>query len=342
MDLLGLHFLNSEYFFFLLFFPVIIYFYYRKQRQGVLFSFFLDLKNTFKKNNFWIYIKLFFLTLILFSYVLIFANPNIGSIDTKTKKSWIDIVLALDISYSMNATDLSPNRIEAAKKVIIDFITKQETNRVWLVVFAWKPFTSIPLTFDYNILKETISNLKTDNINQNWSLAWTAIWDAILMSETLFENKDDKNIDTTKNREKVIILLTDWDANTWVDPQLAAKNSKEENIKIYTIWIWSPEWWTIVYNTWPFQQVSQVPPLNWEALQSISKTTSWKFFIATDNRVFEEIFKKLESLDKKEIEVETKDIYNSNYTYFVYILWLLLFVFMFYTFRKPEIKNNFD
>ncbi|MDD2907528.1 MAG: VWA domain-containing protein [Candidatus Gracilibacteria bacterium] len=278
----------------------------------------------------------------MFSYILIFANPNIDSTDTKTKKSGIDIVLALDISYSMNATDLAPNRIEAAKKVITDFISKQETNRVGLVVFAGKPFTSIPLTFDYNILKETISNLKTDNINQNLSLAGTAIGDAILMSETLFENKDDKNIDTTKDREKVIILLTDGDANTGVDPQLAAKNSKEENIKIYTIGIGSPEGGTIVYNTGPFQQVSQVPPLNGEALQSISKTTSGEFFKATDNRVFEEIFKKLESLDKKEIEVETKNIYNSNYTYFVYILGLLLFVFMFYTFRKPEIKNNFD
>lgn len=343
MNLFGLQFLNNEYFILLLFIPIITYFYYKKQKKGVLFSFFNELKETYKKNNHKLYIRVLFIVFILFFYILIFANPNISSTKSKTSKSWIDIVLALDISYSMNANDLSPNRLEAAKKVINDFISKQETNRVWLVVFAWKPFTSIPLTFDYNILNETISNLKTDNINQNNSyLAWTAIWDAILISETLFENKDIENTEKLKDREKVIILLTDWDANTWVDPELAAKNTKNENIKIYTIWIGWPNWWTIDYYTWPFKQTQPVAPLNWEALISIAKTTWWEYFKATDNSVFEDIFKKLEKLEKKDIEVETQNIYDPNYTYFVLILWILLFLYMFYIIKNPEIKNNFD
>ena len=97
--------------------------------------------------------------ILVASYFLLFANPHISWVDQKIEKDWIDIVLALDISKSMEATDLTPNRIEAAKNVINTFVDKIETDRVWLVVFAGKPFSSIPLTYDYEIIKEIISEL---------------------------------------------------------------------------------------------------------------------------------------------------------------------------------------
>lgn len=335
---MNFEFLSQEYFFLFIFIPIIIFFYYKKQSLGILFSFFSDVKKIYIRNTFTFYFKIIILFFILSFYILILANPNISSQEEITSKNWIDIVLVLDISTSMEAKDLSPTRIEKAKQVIIDFLSKQETNRLWLVVFAWKPFTSIPLTFDYNILKETVLNLNTNIINQNNSyLWWTAIWDAILMWETLFV-KDEKN----KDREKIIILLTDGDANTWVDPLLASLSSKEKNIKIYTIWIWSNEWSEISYYSWPFLKTQKISPLNDETLIKIANNTSWEYFRATDNQVFESIFKKLESLEKSFVEIEKQNNYSPNYYYFVSILLILLFIFIVLSLIKSEIKSNLD
>ncbi len=335
---MNLEFLKENYFFLLFLVPIIVFFYYKKQSSWILFSFFSDVKNTYKKNIFSFYIKIIVLIFILIFYIIILANPNLVNQSEKISKNGIDIVLILDISTSMEATDLTPTRIEKAKQVLSNFIWKQETNRLWLVVFAWKPFTSIPLTFDYNILKETINNISTNVINQNnYYLWWTAIWDAILMWETLFD-KDEKN----KNREKIIILLTDWDANIWVDPLLASLSSKEKNIKIYSIWIWSKDWGEISYYNWPFLQTQKVPPLKDDTLIKISNNTFWEYFKATDDRVFENIFKKLESLEKSLIEIEKQNNYSPNYTYFVLTLIVLLFIFIILSLSKTEIRSNLD
>lgn len=330
MNFFEIEFLNPEYFLLLLLLPFILYAIYKKQKSYFLFPFFADLKNTYKKKSFSFIIKSFFITLIFLFYIIIFSNPNLALTNQRTNKTWIDIVLILDISFSMEATDLLPNRLVKAKEVINDFIDYQKTNRVWLVVFAWKPFTSIPLTFDYNILKETIWNLQTDTINQNnKSLAWTAVWDSILMWETLFGIEN--------NREKVIILLTDWDSNTWVDPKLAASNSKEKDIIIYTIWIWSKSWWEIKYISNWFEQIQTIPAINDELLKEVSKITSWEYFRAEDNLSLENIFKYLEKLEKQEIEVEINKIYSNDYKFFVYTLTILIFGFIIYIFNKREL-----
>ena len=330
MNFFEIEFLNPEYFLLLLLLPFILYAIYKKQKSYFLFPFFADLKNTYKKKSSTFIIKSLFISLIFFFYIVIFSNPNIVLINQKTNKNWIDIVLVLDISFSMEARDLSPNRLEKSKEVIKEFIDYQKTNRIWLVVFAWKPFTSIPLTFDYNILKETVWNLQTDTINQdNISLAWTAVWDSILMWETLFDNKND--------RQKVIILLTDWDSNSWVEPKLAALNSKEKGIIIYTIWIWSKSWWEVKYFSNWFEQTQNIPAINDELLKEVSKITSWEYFRAEDNLSLEKIFKYLEKLEKQEIEIETNKLYLSQYSTFVYILSFLLFTFTIYILNKKEL-----
>lgn len=329
MNFFGIEFLNPEYFLLLIFLPFLLFALYHKQKRYFLFSFFNDLKNTYTKKSYIFLIKSILITFIFIFYIFIFSNPNIPITNKKTNKIWIDIVLILDISFSMEATDLLPNRLEKAKEVINDFIDYQKTNRVWLVVFAWKPFTSIPLTFDYNILKETIWNLQTNTINQNnKSLAGTAIWDSILMWETLFWDN---------NREKVIILLTDWDSNTWVDPKLAATNSNEKGIIIYTIWIWSKQGWQVKYISSWFEHIQTIPAINDELLKEVSKITSWEYFRAEDNLSLEKIFKYLEKLEKQDIEIKTNKLYSNEYKFFAYILSFLLFVFTIYILNKKEL-----
>jgi len=331
-------FLNPEFFWLFLIIPIVLYFFYKKEKSWINFINLADIKKIFKTNNYKFYLKIILLLLILINFIIILANPNISNTSQKVKKNWIDIVIALDISGSMMASDLKPNRIEAAKKVINNFIEKLSTDRLWLVVFAGKPFTSIPLTFDYNILKENIKNLSVDNINQQkrW-LNWTAVWDSILMAKTLFDNKNNSK---EEDREKVIILLTDWDANVWVDPILAWLSAKKKNIKVYTIWIGSKKWWYITYDVWPFKQKQFMPPLKEKPLIQIANDTWWEFFRATDNKTFEKIFKELEKLEKNDIEIEVKKQYKEHYEIFIYSLIFLISIFGWMVIGGIEVRNK--
>jgi Ca-activated chloride channel family protein len=105
-------------------------------------------------------------------------------------KSGIDIVIALDVSYSMEANDLTPNRLDSAKRALQQFLSTRSTDRVGLVLFAGKPFTSVPLTFDYQIFDEILRRITTSTINQNYQhLQGTAIGDALLSSIALLEKE---------------------------------------------------------------------------------------------------------------------------------------------------------
>lgn len=331
-----LHFLNSVFIYLI---PVVIilfftsyYFVARKTKLEI--SFYDDLKKVYKFSSIFSYLRLALMSLIIIVFFLLFANPNKVNVEQKINKNGIDIVLALDVSKSMESEDLKPTRMEAAKKVIENFLWQIKTDRVWLVIFAWKPFSSAPMTFDYNLLKQNLDSLTTDSLNQNVSwLNWTAIWDALLLSKNLFRLEDEEN----KGREKVVILLTDWDANKWVEPKLAAEVLKESNIKIYTVWIWSKEGWYINYQMWLFQQRQEIPPLKEDELRNIASISSWEFFRATDNDSLENIFKELENLTKTDVEVSIKKSFDTYYKPFLYTLLVLIFsliVLEFYIYRR--------
>ena len=337
----NIEFLNKWYFALILLIPIILYYFYKQDSKWINFLYFSELKKIFNKNNIKFYLKNILVVVILLNFILILANPNTTNVSEKVKKNGIDIVIALDISWSMDAEDLKPSRIEAAKNVINNFIWNLKTDRLGLVVFAWKPFTSIPLTFDYNILKETIARLWTKNINQQkrW-LNWTAIWDAILMSKTLFKAPKDESVEDYKKREKVIILLTDWDANVWVDPVLAWLSAKKNWIKIYTIWIWSKNGGYITYNVWPFKQKAKIPPLNDAKLKEIAKDTWWVYFRADNNHTFKRIFDELQKLEKNDINIEIKKEYKEYYDIFIYTLVFFLTIFSFLMIKNLEIRKD--
>ncbi len=293
---------------------IVVFFIFRKYKKNHKKTNILtDIKKIYKFPSLLFYIENLFVILISIVFFCLLSDPHLSNQKQDVKKNWIDIVLALDISKSMEAEDLRPSRIEAAKSVVNKFIDKLSTDRVGLVIFAGKPYTSVPLTFDYNILKETIENINTDTLNQNvnW-LDGTAIWDAILIADNIL------NSDENKEREKVIILLTDGDANRWVDPILATKSL--DNIKIYTIGIWSKQWWRIKYNMWWFTQYMQIPPLNETSLREIANISNGQFFRATDNQTLKNIFEELAKLNKQDIKLKVHKEYITNYKLFTYIL----------------------
>ena len=334
-------FLNKEYFILFIFFPVVIYWLFFYKYNWVRLIFLNWNKSIFTIDRIFSILKNIIILLILLFSILLLANPNIKNTHTDITKKWIDIVIAFDVSLSMDSKDLKPSRIEAAKKVVSWFIDNLKTDRVWLVLFSWKPFISIPLTFDYNILKENISNISTNKINQNIpELNWTAIWDALLMSNNLFKPSKEESKEDYKKREKVVLLLTDWDANVWVNPELAAKMLKDNNIKIYSIWIWSKVWWEISVDTWFwFIQNIKIPPLNEEKLKSLSQITSWEFFLAYNNEILSDIFKKLSTLEKNDISVSKVITYKQIYNQIIYINIILLFMFIILSFLKVNTKK---
>ena len=310
---------------------IIFFFLRRKNKRAIIQTRIVhDAKNIWKSLLSLFYVKSLLVSLIILLFSVLLANPNTTNTKETIKKNGIDIVLALDVSKSMEAVDLQPSRIESAKSVIQKFVSKLETDRLWLVVFAGKPYTSVPMTFDYKIVKETLDTITTDSLNQSvYGLDGTAIGDALLMAQNLIEqwNKDHiwNKEDEDKNREKVIILLTDWDANRWADPILVARSLKR--IKIYTIGIGSEKGWQIPYNFWWFIRYQNIPPLNEITLRKIANISSWMFFRATDTQTFENIFDELSHLEKHDIEVNTKKKYQSHYAPFILILIVLLLTY---------------
>ena len=272
----NLIFLNRAYFLLLIPLFLIIGYLFLRRKNKINFAFFNDLKSVYKQSSFYYYSFFILLVLISIFYIIILANPNIKTTNEKVKKNGIDIVLIFDISYSMEATDLEPNRISVARDVLSSFLGDLKTDRVWIVVFSGKPFTSIPLTFDYKFLSDYVSNITTSTINQvNSNLQWTALGDAMLMGSYLFDDK-------SKDREKVMIIVTDWEANKWLKPSLALKLLKDKTIKSYTIWIWWTEK-TFVYVDDAFWNKLKVEIwwIDEQTLKMIATETWWKYFKAS-------------------------------------------------------------
>lgn len=251
---------------------------------------------------------------VLFS--LLAANPNKVLTHSTQERQGIDIVLVLDLSYSMMAEDIEPNRFLQSKQVLMDFISQLENDRVGLVIFAGKPFVWVPLTFDYQFLQKYISDLEVESINQNYShLQWTAIWDAMLYGGNLFD---------TQEREQVLVVFTDGEANRWIRPLDALRFLREENITIHTVWI---GWYepTFVYLG---NEKIDIWWVDEEVLQSIAEITGWKYFRASDEATFSKLFSELDLLEKKNIEVQQILVYQPLYQKILWILWWVLLIFL--------------
>ena len=294
------------------------------EKNSIYFKFVDDILKVFKFSSLLFYAKILLFSTIVILIFFVFAKPVKVSKE-ELKKNWIDIVISLDISPSMEAQDLYPNRLKAAKNIIEDFVKWLENDRVWLVVFAWKPLISLPLTFDYDIVKEILKNISTKSVNSP-AFEWTAIWDALLLAKNLFKDK---------KRTKIIILLTDWDANKWVNPILAAEYLKKFGIKVYTIGIWSKQWWYITQQVWPFIQKIPIPPLKEDTLRQIAQITNGKFYRATDNQTLKKIFKDISKLTKTQLK-EKKYNANEDVSYF-YVFSIIVLLSLFLLFKTNEV-----
>nr|MDD3720460.1 VWA domain-containing protein [Candidatus Gracilibacteria bacterium] len=311
---------------------MILFYLFFRNKNKIDFAFFDDLKLVYKQNSFFYYTFFILIIVISILYIIILANPNKENSSETVKKNGIDIVLVFDISYSMEAEDLKPNRIQVARDVISNFLGSLKTDRVGVVVFSGKPFISIPLTFDYEFLKDYVKGISTSTIDQNnGNLQGTALGDAMLMGSYLFDDK-------SKDREKVMIVVTDGEANKGLTPEVALKLLKEKNIKAYSIGIGgNDKTYVYVNDVFGNKLKVEIGGVDEETLKKIASETNGKYYRATSSEIFKEIFDNINKLEKKDIEVEVKKMYISEYSIFYYLLLFFEFLFVILLFKRVRV-----
>lgn len=262
--------------------------------------------------------------LILILLIISAARPQIIKEKIEVSIKGVDIILALDTSESMLAKDLSPNRLEVAKDVISKFIKKQKENRIGLIVFSGKSFTLSPLTFDYDLVLELLHDIDVETVKVNG----TAIGDAIANSLYRFKYND-------ISRNKVIVLLTDGENNSGsISPEKATALSKNKGVKIYTIGVGGlkPAYIPVIDPITGKEIHSQnqlVSQLNESSLKAIAKATQGEYFRAKDSKTLEDIYNKINMIEKGELEKKKLKIFSELYLYFLipaFILLLLNFI----------------
>lgn len=275
--------------------PILIYIFFRKKSiDSIKVPGTQIIKRNFKTTKKHHLGKFFiFLSLILMTIAL--ARPQSKTTEKIIKKDGVDIVIALDLSKSMEIEDFSPNRLEKSKELLNQFINKRANDRLSLVVFGGEAYTKVPLTFDHSVLTTTISDISTEDITSNNR---TAIGMGIGVSLNRLKQSAAKS--------KVIILMTDGENNSGeMNPISAAEVAKKLGVKIYTVGIGAKE-----IPVPGFFGTRYIPndELDENLLVNIATITGGEYFRASDTKEFQNIFNQIDSLEKSEIN--SRPVYN--------------------------------
>lgn len=330
-------FQNPGFFWFLGMIPFYFFFLWwqRKNRKTIFLSVFQDLQKIQKKTfrRFIPVCKHVLIVLIIALTSFILARPQLPHDAVKVNKTGVDIFLALDVSESMLAEDLTPNRLEAAKIYISEFVSKLKTDRAGLIVFAGKPFTQSPLTFDYGVLDYYLQDISTRSVNQHIrGLNGTAIGDAILLTLSRFKKQEE--------RTRVLVLLTDGDANVGVDPIIAAEVARTDGVKIYTIGLGQKGGALIPVGEQNGQKIYARDAngqfvrtsFNPDSLRKIAESTGGQFFHAENNDALQKSFEQIQALEKKEIEAEMSTQFTEKFMPYLAILIGIMMLYFFLEF----------
>ena len=285
--------------------------FFLKKSSSIQVSSYSNLKNYFGyqgKLKIFIIRSLFVFSII--SLIVGISRPRILSVDEDIKVEVIDIILVLDTSSSMLAEDFKPNRLEAVKNAANEFISNRKGDRIGLLVFGKETFIQCPLTIDYAVL----SNLLTEVTVMEPKYDGTAIGVAIASAVNRLRNSDSKS--------KVIILLSDGSNNAGsIDPISAAKIAKEYGIRVYTIGAGTK------------QSITQIPgrgfvrnEIDEETLEGIAQETNAKYFRAIDKNSLSSIYSEIDKLERSEITVNYFSSYKEIYIWFIVAGFILIIV----------------
>jgi Ca-activated chloride channel family protein len=318
----NIEFANPKLLWLLLLVPLSIIWYilrHKKQEAAVNFS---DLKGMVKLPKAWkAYLRhlLFALKMAALALLIVaLARPQSSSTNSTSNIEGIDIVMAMDVSGSMLARDLKPDRLTAAKNVASDFVKGRPGDRMGLVIFSGETFTQVPLTTDHGVMLNMLAEMKNGLIEDG-----TAIGDGL--ATAISRLKDSEAI------SKVVILLTDGMNNAGsVDPYTAAEIAKLYGIRVYTIGVGT-------YGTAPYPvqtmfgtQMQQIKvEIDEKLLSTIANSTGGKYFRANNNKKLDEIYQEIDKLERSKIEVtEFRRLHEEFYPLVAWAIALLLLEFL--------------
>ena len=230
------------------------------------------------------------------------ARPQLTNKWSKESTEGIDIMIALDISGTMLAEDLKPNRLEEAKKEAAEFVKNRPNDQIGLVVFAGESFTQCPLTTDHAVLVNLFESVEYGMIEDG-----TAI--GLGLANAVNRMKD------SETKSKVIILLTDGSNNRGdIDPQTAAEIAKTFGIRVYTIGVGSYGETRVPINT-PMgrQYVKMQSEFDEGTLRGIADKTGGQYFRATDNNSLKRIYEQIDQLEKTKLRVREYSKHTENF-----------------------------
>jgi Ca-activated chloride channel homolog len=282
--------------YFLAIIPVMVFWYWKRNKKltpDVTFSSFKvfdAIKPTIKERL--VHLPFVLRTIAVALLLIALARPQSFSTGENVYTEGIDIAILLDISGSMLAEDFKPNRLDAAKEVIDEFIAGRTSDKIGLVVFAGKSFTQCPLTIDYSVLRNLLGDIESGMIEDG-----TAIGLAIANGVNRLKDSNAKS--------KILILLTDGVNNAGeVDPITAANIAQTFGIRIYTVGVGTKGQAPYPFQT-PFGVQYQMVPVEIDEaiLQQVADITDGYYFRATDNKKLEEIYKEIDKMEKTRVEI---------------------------------------
>lgn len=285
------------------------YFLYKKRNAAIVISdthAYRFIPKSFRQH--FIHVPFFLRIVTFICIILILARPQGNKAWRNEEVEGIDIMLALDVSTSMLAEDLKPNRIEAAKGVAQEFISGRETDNIGLSIFAAEAFTQCPMTLDHRALLGMLQSINCNMALRGMINDGTAIGMGLMNSISRLQK--------SKAKSKVIILLTDGSNNQGdISPLTAADVAKSYGIRVYTVGVGSkgraPYPYPLpgggVYYTMMPVEIDN------ETLQQISKVTDGQFYRATSNKELKQIYKDIDKLERTKFNVKK---YSKRYELF--------------------------
>ncbi len=274
----------------------------------------------------------FFLRIVTFVMItLVLARPQTTDNWQNTEIEGIDIMLAVDVSTSMLAEDLKPNRIEAAKEVAAEFINGRLNDNIGLTIFAGEAFTQCPLTVDHGVLLNLFKNINCEMAQRGLIDDGTAI--GMGLANAVSRLKE------SKAKSKVVILLTDGVNNRGdISPLTAAEIAKQFGIRVYTIGVGTNGTAPYPMPTYAGVQYVQMPvEIDESVLTQIAATTEGNYFRATSNSKLKEVYQEIDKLEKTKLNV--KEFSKREEAYHVFALIAFVCILLEIILRNTVLKK---
>ncbi len=301
---------------FLLLIPLLIRDLRKKQRKGIRVPSTMNMKG----NESFLFV-LFLLKIskyiILSTLIIALARPRTFTIsDEQDPNKGVDIILAMDVSLSMLAKDLEPDRLTALQGIAKDFVQRRPTDRIGLVTYSGEAIAKVPVTSDHQVVQEELDNLNPLELQPG-----TSIGDGLTVAVNHLKN--------SKAKSKIVILMTDG-VNTVenaMPPQTAAELAKNNDIRVYTIGIGTNGFALFparqdIFGEIIFEEMEV--KIDEPALRDIAVTTGGKYFRATSNQSLSEVYNEIDQLEKSDIKSEKIYNYQEYFRIFLWIAFLTL------------------